>query len=105
MTYEHYNKALTTLNPIAVKVGQTEVHAPGHIDWGILTCDKCGEKFHIGPSQIYGSRQSEDTCVRLLSDRLDEDHKAAAHTRTATSLLNNFGSLLREVKILRVRSQ
>jgi hypothetical protein len=75
MTYEPYKKALTTLNPVAVKAGQTEVHAPGHKDWGILTCDECGDKFCIGPSLIYGSRQSEEKCVESLSNKLAEDHK------------------------------
>jgi hypothetical protein len=74
LSYEPYKKVLITLNPVAVKTGQTEVHAPGHRNWGIYTCD-CGAEFHIGPSLIYGSRQSDKECVKLLEDRLAEDHK------------------------------
>lgn len=74
VTYELYKKALTTFNPVAVKTGQAEVYAPGHKYWGILTCN-CGAEFHVGPSLIYGSRQSEEQCVELLRDKLDEDHE------------------------------
>lgn len=74
MHYETYIEALTTLNPVAVRTHQTEVHAPEHSTWGILTCD-CGAKFCIGPSRIHGSRQSEKQCVGLLKDKLNQDHK------------------------------
>jgi hypothetical protein len=74
VTYEPYKKALNTFNPVAVKTGQTEVHAPGHKSWGIFICD-CGAEFHVGQNLIYGSRQSEKQCAELLEDRLASDHE------------------------------
>ncbi len=75
MSYAAYNKSLTTLNPVAIKTGQTEIHAPEHNGWGILTCDDCGDRFCIGPNRIYGSRQSEGWCVEVLQEKLAQDHK------------------------------
>jgi len=75
MAYMRYKKELTTLNPVAIKTGQTEIHAPEHKTWGILNCDDCDDKFCVGPNRIYGSRQSEEQCVEMLQDKLTQDHK------------------------------
>lgn len=75
MTNESYKESLHSLNPVAVKAGQTEVNAPGHALWGTVTCGICGEKFNIGPNEIHGSRRGEKECVGLLEARLAQDHK------------------------------
>jgi hypothetical protein len=75
VTYAKYKNHLDSLNPVAIKLGQTEIHAPQHDTWGILTCDICGEKFALGPNRIYGSRANEATCVKELESLLIRDHK------------------------------
>ena len=76
VSYAKYKHRLDSLNPVAVKLGQIEIHAPQHDTWGILTCDACGEKFALGPNRIYGSRTGEDACVKELDSILARDHAA-----------------------------
>ncbi len=75
MSYAKYKNRLESLNPVAVKLGQTEVHAPEHDTWGVLTCNTCGEKFALGPNRIYASGANEATCVKELESLLVRDHK------------------------------
>jgi len=74
MSYKAYDKKIEPLCPVAVKAGQTEVHAPAHETWGVVTCDTCGEKFLIGPNRIYGSRMSAQECAKRLEAFLGEEH-------------------------------
>ena len=71
-------QVVTCLCPVAIKLCQTEVHAPDHDTWRTVTCDSCGEKFGVGPNRIYESRRSEQDCVRQLEALLAEDHKKVA---------------------------
>src|SRR5579864_6130449 len=50
-----YKSDFQSLNPVAIKAGQSEVRAPDHADWGTVTCDQCKQKFRIGPNRIYGT--------------------------------------------------
>jgi hypothetical protein len=76
MGYKPYKTAVTCLCPVAVKLGQDEVHAPEHSDWGVVTCDTCREKFRIGPNRIYGSRLTDVQCAAKLEAILADDHKS-----------------------------
>jgi hypothetical protein len=75
MSYKGYDKKIEPLCPVAVKMGQTGVHAPAHETWGIVTCETCGEKLFIGPNRIHGSRISAEGCAKRLEALLSEDHK------------------------------
>lgn len=63
------------LCPVAIKMGQNEVHAPDHETWGTVTCD-CGDQFLIGPSRIYGARITAEQAAKRLESVLEADHKA-----------------------------
>jgi hypothetical protein len=83
MAYIGYKAKIESLSPVAVKLCQTEVHAPGHDTWGVVTCDACGEKFCIGPNRIYGSRRGEHKCVEQFEAMLAEEHrKGQAHSNS-----------------------
>lgn len=77
MSYREYKSKITPLCPVAVRLDQVEVCAPGHNDWGIVTCDEagCGARFVIGPNMIYGSRITDVQAAQDLADILAEDHK------------------------------
>ena len=76
MSHTGYDKKIEPLCPVAVKMGQSAVHAPQHDNtWGAVTCDACGEGFFIGPHRIYGSRIGKEECERRLRALLSEDHR------------------------------
>ena len=75
-TRQEYKTELQSLAPVAVKEGQTEIHAPNHETWGTVTCASCGEKFFVGPNRIHGARISQQTAVSQLESLLAEDHNA-----------------------------
>jgi hypothetical protein len=62
-----------SLNPVAIRAGQKEVNAPEHETWGIVTCDQCGEKFHIGPHRIYP--EQADEYVKRFEEMLADEHR------------------------------
>jgi hypothetical protein len=70
-----YEQKLQPLCPVAIKVGQHQVHAPDHDTWGIVTCDSCGVQFHIGPNRIHGARTTAEVSVTQLQALLAEDHR------------------------------
>jgi hypothetical protein len=71
-----YEQKLQPHCPVAIKVGQHEVHAPNHDTWGIVTCDSCGLHFHIGPNRLFGSRTTAEATARQLQAILAQDHIA-----------------------------
>lgn len=75
MSFKGYDTRIEPLCPVAIKLRQTSVHAPGHDTWGVVTCDVCKEQFAIGPNRIHGSRITAEECTRRLEARLNEDHK------------------------------
>lgn len=75
MDYEAYKKKIMPLCPVAVRQHQVEVHAPGHVHWGTVTCD-CGAKFDIGPNMIFGSRLTDVEAAKQFLETLAEDHRA-----------------------------
>ena len=71
-----YEKKLQPLWPVAVKALQTEVHAPDHDIWGIVTCDSCGEQFHLGPNRMFGAKITAEECSKQLQTLLTADHES-----------------------------
>ena len=74
MIYETYKKKIAPFCPVAIKLGQTEIHAPEHSTWGVVKCE-CGETFAIGPHRMYGTRISDQEAAKQLEDILAEDHQ------------------------------
>jgi hypothetical protein len=75
MAHDQYTNEINCLSPVAIKLGQTKVCAPGHDTWCEVTCEACNERFKIGPNRTYGSRRSPEYCVRSLQKILGGDHK------------------------------
>ncbi len=69
-----YKTSIAPLCPVAIKLNQSEVHAPDHLTWGIVTCDVCKEKFAIGPNRIFGSQGTPEDYVKELDKLLKADH-------------------------------
>jgi hypothetical protein len=69
-----YKTSIHPIGPVAIKLGQREVHAPEHDTWGIVSCDGCKERFAIGPNRVYVSRTTELECVAELEELLRQDH-------------------------------
>lgn len=69
-----YKTSIYSLRPLAIKLGQLEVHGPDHDTWGIVSCDGCKDRFAIGPNRIYGSRAPKEKCVAELEELLRQDH-------------------------------
>ena len=76
MAFTVYKSSEQPRCPIAVKLDQSEVNAPSHDQWGVVTCDNCNTRFAIGPNRHYGARLSVPVCVAMLEERLVEDHHA-----------------------------
>lgn len=76
MGHEEYKKKIMPLCPVAIRRHQVEVHAPGHIDWGAVTCGTCSVKFNIGPNMIFGSRLTDVQAAKQFEAMLAEDHQA-----------------------------
>jgi len=74
MAHLKYKSAVNPLCPVAIKAGQMEVHAPEHSTWGVVSCDKCDDKFCIGPNLKHGSRVTDATWAKMLAAVLAEDH-------------------------------
>jgi cysteinyl-tRNA synthetase len=70
-----YKSSIRPLGPVAVKLNQWEVHAPEHDTWGIVSCDRCKDRFGIGPNRIYPSRNGPEECARELEELLKTDHR------------------------------
>jgi len=70
-----YKSKLRPLCPVAIKVEQNEIHAPDHDTFGIVSCDSCGDEFHIGPHRFHGSRTTPQETAKQLQTLLAEDHR------------------------------
>jgi hypothetical protein len=73
--YSKYKSQVNTLSPVAIRLGQSQVHAPDHNTWGVVTCDTCKIEFAIGPNRIHGPRISEQECVDQFETLLAQDHR------------------------------
>jgi hypothetical protein len=70
-----YYEEFHGFDPVAIKLRQTEVHAPEHTTWGTVKCDSCGEEFGVGCHRLYPTN-SEKECVAKLEGILAADHRA-----------------------------
>jgi hypothetical protein len=75
MGFRKYEREIDPLCPVAMKLGQTDVHAPAHDTWGVVMCETCRVEFLIGPHRIRGSRIGAEECAQRLEGLLAEDHK------------------------------
>jgi hypothetical protein len=71
---KEYKTEIQTLNVVAVKKGQTEVNAPEHVKWGVVTCDSCSTEFLIGPSALFGVFGTQNAYVKKLEEILAGEH-------------------------------
>lgn len=68
---------IDTMNPVAVRKGQSKVYGPQHDTWPTkVTCDGCDAEYVIGPHRIYASRTTEEECVKQLKEILAGEHAA-----------------------------
>ncbi len=76
MSFTEYTEKISPLCPVAIKVGQSVVHAPEHSEWGVAVCDfnGCGERFKIGLHRFYGTKITTKSCVKQLEQLLADDH-------------------------------
>jgi cysteinyl-tRNA synthetase len=70
-----YKRSIRPLCPVAIKLNQWDVHAPDHETDGVVSCDRCKDKFGIGPNRIYGSRTTPEEYAKELKDILKSDHE------------------------------
>lgn len=70
-----YERQLRSLDPAAIRVGQRRVNAPGHADWGHVTCESCGDTFALGYNRLFGDRAAEAKCVAMFEGIVAEEHK------------------------------
>jgi PIN domain len=76
-----YYEAYLGLDPVAVRLGQSEVRAPEHGTWGTVACDRCDAKFAVGCHSVFPAG-TESECVAKLERILEEDHeKGRPHKR------------------------
>jgi len=68
-----YITKLQQIAPLAIKLDQSEVHAPDHDRWCKVSCT-CGDQFAIGPNRIFGTKSLPEDCIKELNERLANDH-------------------------------
>ena len=85
MAFTNYKTKIQPLCPVAIKVGQTEVHAPDHDDWGVVRCDQCTAEYAIGQNRIYGSHRKAKIAPKILTRFLKGIMSGNGRTRTATN--------------------
>lgn len=69
------NAQLHSLNPVAIKEGQTEVSAPEHETWGEVTCSQCGEVFCVGPNRDYSDPAQKMRYMKKFERMLADEHR------------------------------
>jgi hypothetical protein len=72
-----YRSELRNISPVAIKMGQTEVHAAfrDREDWDVVPCPSCSDKFLIGgPHPFFPSRFTRHRVTHDLFSLLAEDH-------------------------------
>ena len=61
-------------NPVAIKLHQSDIHAPDHASAGVVKCDSCGEEFGIGYHRLYPQGDMKQVASKL-EQILSTDHK------------------------------
>lgn len=70
-----YYEAYHGFDPVAVRLGQSEVRAPEHTTWGTVACESCDAEFAVGCHSMFPTN-TEAKCVAKLESILAADHKA-----------------------------
>jgi hypothetical protein len=78
-----YKSETHTPNPVAIRLDQTEVHAPGHKDWAQVTCPACPDKFSIGHHQAFPSISTKQQVTKELLSALADDHSHGRNHRNS----------------------
>ena len=69
-----YYGAYEGLGPVAVRLRQTEIHAPNHATWRAVKCEHCGTEYGVGYHRLYPIN-TEMECIAKLGEILAADHK------------------------------
>jgi hypothetical protein len=69
-----YETQIYSFDPVAIRLRQRHVNAPGHAHWGCVTCEMCDATFAIGYNRIFGDKAAEVRTVQKLREKLSDDH-------------------------------
>ena len=69
-----YKSEIVGPGPVAIKLGQMEVHAPIHEDGGAVTCPACPDKFTIGYHRAFPNLFTKEHVTNDLLSVLADDH-------------------------------
>lgn len=83
-----YERHLHSLGPVAIRLEQRSVNAPGHADWGHVACQSCGDTFALGYNRIFGDKTAETKCVAMFEGILAEEHKQGRLHQDAYELVD-----------------
>ncbi len=70
-----YKVVYEGIEPVAVKLNQSIIHAPEHGNFGKVKCEFCNDEFGVGHHWLY-TGNTEDESVAKLKGILAADHKA-----------------------------
>ena len=76
---EPYKEAVGGANPVAVRLGQMNVNAPGHETWGTVTCDQCDDKFALGQPRTTADARRDEYAARLKKILADDHARNTTH--------------------------
>ena len=71
---DDYMMAYLGLSPVAIRLNQTEIHAPEHQNWGTVKCSDCGAEFAVGHNWLY-PEGPKDPYLQALRGILAADHQ------------------------------
>lgn len=83
---EGYATQLYSPDPVAIRLHQERVTAPGHADWGHVTCQSCGDTFALGYNRIFGNKAAEAKYLARFEDILGDEHKRGESHQDAYEL-------------------
>ncbi len=74
------------VNPIAIRFGQTELHASHHMTLGVVKCGSCGEHFGFGCHKLRPTDKKEEYAYQV-EKLLAADHAAGRPHKIAYELV------------------
>jgi len=85
-----YKIVFTGTDPVAIKLHQTEIHAPEHTTMGIVKCESCGEEFALGYHRFFPPTETWKQYENRFKQTLVEDHKAERPHANQYNLLGPY---------------
>jgi hypothetical protein len=70
-----YARQIYSPDPVAIRLHQERVNAPGHADWGHVNCQSCGDTFALGYNRIFGNKAAEAKYLARFEDVLADEHQ------------------------------